>query len=479
MYLKENFVDTILLAISVCIIVTIWGTLHSIIGVELAWPAFISAALFFAMGHHIEDTLKVIIGHLVGVVWGMLFFKLISALIAHDITPLLVPVITLSVLSFSAVLLTHIGLTPISHLPSLFSGWAITVGTLSGIGVHEDILLTKALDTILSIMVGIVGLGLGIPFLHDGLKSQFQIKEHETEDKKIKSKIKPKKSKETAGTEKIDLIRLKTNQYIVPFRQKHYQEDDTAHNESGLSEIKNEIIKLSKYLPSIKANINNNTTDVYVNIVGICGSPHKNGSTIVYLRKVLEAAESMGQVSTQLISIADKNIKPCMGCKTDKCFGECKIKDDMSEIYPILKNADGIVIGSPSYFGTFTGQLKILIDRLRVMRHTNFQLANKVIAPLAVAGRRHGGQEITNLDIIQAMMRHNTIIVNDGTAVCQLGATGWSHAFDDPKSKVEDDAYGLQTCEGVGMKVVEIARAIKVSGIQQRNYQYNAKIGKR
>ncbi|MCP4023391.1 MAG: DUF1097 domain-containing protein [Desulfobacteraceae bacterium] len=485
MNLKDNFTETVLLAISVCILVTIWGTFHAKIGITLAWPAFVSAALFFAMGHHSKDAFKVITGHVAGIGWGILFFNLIAALAARDLNALLIPVITLSVLSTSAVILTHLGLDILSHLPSLFSGWAVTVGTLSGVSLADEKFNIIALDTLASIILGIVFLGMGIPFLHQVFKSQFGIKaDQKNEAPQKPKKAKPGKSIKLKGDlkrnetpQKDESLGVKTSKYIIPFKRKQDAGEPETLPTEELSDIKNEILKLSKYLPSAKNSRATGASDVAINIVGICGSPHKKGSTIVYLKKILEAAESMGNVTTQLITIAGKDIKPCMGCKTDKCFGECKIKDDMRDIYPALRNADGIVIGSPSYFGTFSGQLKILLDRLRVLRHTNFQLANKIIAPLAVAGRRHGGQEITNLDIIQAMMRHNTIIVNDGTAVCQLGATGWSHTFDDPKSKVDDDAYGLQTCEGVGLKMVEIARSIKTSVSISRTISITPKSG--
>ena len=197
------------------------------------------------------------------------------------------------------------------------------------------------------------------------------------------------------------------------------------------------------------------------------------------IKRALAAAEEMGNVEVELIELAGKDIKPCLGCKSDKCGGTCRINDYMQELYPKLRECDGMILASPSYFGTFTGQLKLFLDRLRVMRHSNFELGNKVVGTLAVAGRRHGGQEITNIDLIQSMMRHNTIIVNDGTAVCQLGATGWSHTFDDPTIKSEDDDYGMQTSVGVGKRVAEIAKVIKGSGLQNVTYQYNQKIGKR
>lgn len=469
MNLKNNFKEVLFLAFSVGLLVTTWGLFHLKIGVLLAWPAFVSAALFFAMGHHTKDAAKVIVGLLMGVVWGILFYGLFEYLAQYQLPGILAPMIVLSVLSISAVLITHLGIHIISHLPSLFAGWAVAVNTLSGLR-HEQFLKTSA-DTFASLAMGIVVLGVGIPFVHGVLKG---------EKTKQDSNIKKKQAKPIDDKSKPDRV-AKIQNYINPYRL-----EDQNHNESAesklsedLADIRSEIIKLSNYFPASKSKNISMGHHQKVSIVGICGSPHKKGSTIVYLQRILDAAASMGHVDTHLITIAGKNIKPCMGCKTNKCHGECIIKDDMQNIYPVLKEADGIIIGSPSYFGTFSGQLKILIDRLRVMRHTDFQLANKVIAPLGVAGRRHGGQEITNLDIIQAMMRHNTIIVNDGTAVCQLGATGWSHTFDDPNSSVADDEYGLQTCEGVGIKVVEIARAIKSSGLQQNKYNYNAEIGKR
>lgn len=218
---------------------------------------------------------------------------------------------------------------------------------------------------------------------------------------------------------------------------------------------------------------------IHINVVGICGSPHKDGSTIMYIERALEAAARAGNVTTSIISLAGKNIHPCMACKTDSCYGKCRIDDDMQECYPLLREADGIIIGSPSYFGSMTGQLKVFVDRLRVMRHTDFLLANKVVGTLGVAGRRHGGQEITNLVLIQAMMRHNTIIVNDGTCVCQLGATGWSHQFDSPHPEDDIDDYGFQTAEGMGSKVAEIARVIKASSLSTTAYKYDADVGKR
>ncbi len=471
MNIKDNSKQVLLLMLSVGIVVPLWGTFHSFIGVKTGWPAFVAAALFFAFGHKIKDSIPVSIGHLMGVGWGMAFLFLLSRPEFHRFNPLGVTFLALMSLGFLAVLVTHLGVALIASLPSLFCGWAVTVGTLGGLPVSNWGWLP--LDTAASLLCGIFILGVGIPQLHSFLVGE--------------------KHAEASGsvqTENQKTSRTSVPKYLAPYRSPE-RDDQEKEKTGGLSkedlhDIKQQISDLKQSLGARvgggggrgAAGAGNYLAEP-IKIVGICGSPHKKSSTVEYVRKALEAAESVGNVTTTLIELAGKELKPCMGCKTDKCYGKCRINDAMHEFYPLLREADGIIIGSPSYFGTFSAQLKIFIDRLRVLRHTDFQLCNKVIGTVAVAGRRHGGQEITNLDLVQAMMRHNTIIVNDGTAVCQLGATGWSHTFDDPGSKVDDDAYGLETSVGVGRRVAEIAKVIKASGLQKAVYKYNAKIGKR
>ena len=73
---KNKLMETTTLAFSVGLLVSAWGTFHSYMGISLAWPAFISAALFFAMKHPPKCTLTVITGHIIGVFWGISFFRL-------------------------------------------------------------------------------------------------------------------------------------------------------------------------------------------------------------------------------------------------------------------------------------------------------------------------------------------------------------------------------------------------------------------
>ncbi len=100
-----------------------------------------------------------------------------------------------------------------------------------------------------------------------------------------------------------------------------------------------------------------------MNILGIVGSYRKSGNTDILVNKVLQGAREHG-IDTQVIYLADYNIKDCIGCEGCKPSCRCLLHDDMDCIYAMLEQADGIVLGSPTYFYNVTGIVKIFLDRL-------------------------------------------------------------------------------------------------------------------
>ncbi|MDO9097889.1 MAG: flavodoxin family protein [Candidatus Methanoperedens sp.] len=107
-------------------------------------------------------------------------------------------------------------------------------------------------------------------------------------------------------------------------------------------------------------------------ILGISGSPRAKGNTDILVQEALRAASGMG-AKTEFIALSGKKIKPCIGCGT--CYtgnskGICVIKDDdIPRIYEAMKEADGIIVGSPVYFLSVTAQLKALFDRSVILRY--------------------------------------------------------------------------------------------------------------
>ncbi len=191
-----------------------------------------------------------------------------------------------------------------------------------------------------------------------------------------------------------------------------------------------------------------------VKIVGVVGSPHRFGNTTIAMEEALKTAASLG-AKTELIHLLDYQISPCRGCQ--HCGGACVQDDGMAEIGAKLTGSDGFLVGSPVYFGTMTSNLKIFIDRTRILRHNNFQLADKPFGAISVAGRRNGGQETTLLEMIIAFLRHGVIIVNNGPGTSQYGGTVWAG----PVGETAQDLWGLETCRGVARRVTDVAQIMK------------------
>ncbi len=78
--------------------------------------------------------------------------------------------------------------------------------------------------------------------------------------------------------------------------------------------------------------------------------------------KALEGAQSTG-AETEKIYLNDLEIKPCQACDSFPAPDYCFYRDGMEKIYDVLATADALVIGAPAYFGSFSAQLKLLIDR--------------------------------------------------------------------------------------------------------------------
>ena len=118
-------------------------------------------------------------------------------------------------------------------------------------------------------------------------------------------------------------------------------------------------------------------------IVAICGSPRR-GNTEFILKRILTKAEELG-ARTELVLLREKRIEFCNGCLNCDSTGECNIRDDMQIIYPKLKEADLIILGSPNYFSNVSGMMKNFIDRLNPF-YTNKKLRNKKVVAVVVGG---------------------------------------------------------------------------------------------
>lgn len=109
-------------------------------------------------------------------------------------------------------------------------------------------------------------------------------------------------------------------------------------------------------------------------IIVLIGSVRKNGNTDILTQAFVDGAKINNEV--EIISVADYQVNPCIGCNT--CFSreyhKCFQDDNMNEIYDKLKGADMLVIASPVYFYGISAQLKALIDRLHTPLRNEFHI---------------------------------------------------------------------------------------------------------
>jgi multimeric flavodoxin WrbA len=97
-------------------------------------------------------------------------------------------------------------------------------------------------------------------------------------------------------------------------------------------------------------------------VLGIYGSPRKGGNTDQLLDKVLEGAQS-AVAEVKKVYVRDLSLCGCIECGGCDKTGECVVKDDMQQVYPLLDWAEVIFLASPIFFYGVTAQAKALIDR--------------------------------------------------------------------------------------------------------------------
>lgn len=99
-------------------------------------------------------------------------------------------------------------------------------------------------------------------------------------------------------------------------------------------------------------------------VIGIAGSPRRNGNSERALDSVLKGVEMAGNYVEKIV-ICDMKVSPCNSCGGCHANGICVIDDDMQKMYPKFIEADGVIVASPLYFMGVSAQLKAFIDRFQ------------------------------------------------------------------------------------------------------------------
>lgn len=190
-------------------------------------------------------------------------------------------------------------------------------------------------------------------------------------------------------------------------------------------------------------------------ILGLNGSPHKEGNTVTLLQAALQAASEAG-AETRLLHVVDalKGLANpfCTSCTPD-CETTCAKDSNLIEAFDVMKQADGIIMGSPVHFGSLSAQLKAFWDKSRVLRK-NMSLMNVVGGAVSVGTSRFGGQETTVGAMHDIMLVQGMTVVGDGFIDNDAGHQGAC-----AQKPAAEDQNGLTRAAIMGRRVAELAKA--------------------
>lgn len=188
-------------------------------------------------------------------------------------------------------------------------------------------------------------------------------------------------------------------------------------------------------------------------ILAINGSPHTDGNTSYATKYALTLLKSEG-CDTEYIALADKTIHGCKGCFYCQKEGKCIQNDDMKDILEAMEKCDCLILSSPVYLGSVSGQIKTMMDRTLPLRITDdYKMSGKIGAGIAIGYFRNGGQELTLQCMHAFFLQQDMFVINDGPDYCHSGAT----IVEDAKK----DKLGLETIENLAKNIVKKLQLIK------------------
>lgn len=191
-------------------------------------------------------------------------------------------------------------------------------------------------------------------------------------------------------------------------------------------------------------------------VIAINGSARKDGNTAILIKRVFSVLEKEG-IETELVQLSGHVIRGCTAC--NRCQvnldGHCAITGDIvNECIDKMAAADGIILGSPTYFADITSELKALIDRSGRVGGANGGLYRRKVGSGVIAVRRGGA--IHALDTIHHFLHITQMVVP--------GSCYWNVGIGREIGAVEGDAEGIRTMDVLGENIAWLLKLINGQG---------------
>jgi multimeric flavodoxin WrbA len=188
-------------------------------------------------------------------------------------------------------------------------------------------------------------------------------------------------------------------------------------------------------------------------VIAFNGSARKEGNTSILLNLVLDELKA-DSIETELYSLAGKPIQGCIACY--KCFEKknkrCNVeKDIVNECLEKMLEADGILLGSPTYFADVSAGMKALIERCGMVSRANEDMLKRKVGAGVVAERRAGAIHVFNS--LNYFFFIGQMIVP--------GSSYWNLGIGRQPGDVNNDAEGVQTMKNLGKNMAWLLKKIR------------------
>lgn len=186
-------------------------------------------------------------------------------------------------------------------------------------------------------------------------------------------------------------------------------------------------------------------------VLGINGSARLNGNTAIMLQTALGELGAEG-FETELVQLGPKALQGCIACY--KCFDNkdrrCAVDDAMNGYIEKMLEADGILLGSPTYFADVTSNMKALMDRAGMVARANEDMFSRKAGAAVVTARRGGA--IHTFDTLNHFFFIGQMVVP--------GSSYWNMGYGREPGQVNGDEEGLKTMRVLGRNMAWLLNRI-------------------
>jgi multimeric flavodoxin WrbA len=186
------------------------------------------------------------------------------------------------------------------------------------------------------------------------------------------------------------------------------------------------------------------------------GSPRRNGNTAHLLEYALEEIGAAG-IETELVQVGGRPLRGCIACGkcSERQDRRCANRsDEMNDFIETMVGADGILLGSPTFFADVTSEMKALIDRAGYVAGANGGLLRRKVGAGVVVNRRAGA--IHAFDTLNHLFLISEMVV--------VGSSYWNIGVGRTPGEVDADEEGVRTMRTLGRNMAWVLERLAGPG---------------